>query len=381
MTDNAPTDNAPADDDPITPDDRAAARAFVARAEVRLSTFHRIAVGMLSGAGLLVILPVVARDTVSGVMRTIMRGDVSGADAALAAAIAGVVAVPVIALVLLLTDLTRFYFHANHLGGAAGGLFTPRFTLTALQLASDELGAPSEVELERYRRDPRMLELLVPVNARSRRHVDLVLERYGLGECDDDVDRVAGLRQLAASTNRPLLEEVAKIEAGLVRHALRLRIIILRYVKALLSLLTTALAIFVADAIVADVAGGADLDTDRELALACTVLLWVPAVVVAVTAPVRWIEQNLRSDLSTGSAATRDPDLTHIERVTLRVAAVVGLAAITAIVLVLQSADVSTSATSWTIAAIGGSAIALVGSARRGHLGTLRSTDADAEAR
>ena len=41
-----------------TTDERAAARAFVARWEVRLSTFHRIAVGPLSGAGLLVVLPV-----------------------------------------------------------------------------------------------------------------------------------------------------------------------------------------------------------------------------------------------------------------------------------------------------------------------------------
>ena len=43
---------------PLTADERAATRAFVARCEVRLSTLHRIAVGMLSGAGLLVVLPV-----------------------------------------------------------------------------------------------------------------------------------------------------------------------------------------------------------------------------------------------------------------------------------------------------------------------------------
>lgn len=48
------------EDSLLMTDERAAARAFVARCEVRLSTFHRIAVGMLSGAGLLVVLPVVA---------------------------------------------------------------------------------------------------------------------------------------------------------------------------------------------------------------------------------------------------------------------------------------------------------------------------------
>ena len=71
------------DHDGLTADERAAARAFVARCEVRLSTFHRIAVGMLSGAGLLVVLPVVARDSVTGVLRSLAVGDVTTADVAL----------------------------------------------------------------------------------------------------------------------------------------------------------------------------------------------------------------------------------------------------------------------------------------------------------
>ena len=69
-------------DDPeaLTPDERAAARAFLARCEVRLSTFHRIAVGMLSGAGLLVVLPVVARDSVTGILRSLLLDSVGATD-------------------------------------------------------------------------------------------------------------------------------------------------------------------------------------------------------------------------------------------------------------------------------------------------------------
>ena len=71
-----------------------------------------------------------------------------------------------------------------------------------------------------------------------------------------DVGRAAGLFDLAASRSRPLLEEVAKVEHGLARHVLKLRGLVLRYVKALLALLTTAVAVYAADAVVADLPTG-----------------------------------------------------------------------------------------------------------------------------
>ena len=66
----------------------------------------------------------------------------------------------------------------------------------------------------------------------------------------DDLARAAGLLELAASRSRLLLEEVAKVEHGMARHVLRLRGLVLRYVKALLALLTTALAVYAGDAVV-----------------------------------------------------------------------------------------------------------------------------------
>jgi uncharacterized membrane protein YdbT with pleckstrin-like domain len=82
----------------LTIDERAAARAFLARCEVRLSTFHRIAVGMLSGAGLLVVLPVVARDSVAGVLRSLLIDGTSAADIALVVGVVAMLAVPIAAL-------------------------------------------------------------------------------------------------------------------------------------------------------------------------------------------------------------------------------------------------------------------------------------------
>ncbi len=329
-----PIDQAPA----LTADERAAARAFVARCEVRLSTFHRIAVGLLSGAGLLVVLPVVARDSVTGILRSLVVGGIGVSDTALFVAVVAMLGVPAAALWLLLADLTRFYFHANHLGTADREVFTPRFTLTSLQLPVDELGSEAAAELTVIRADPRIVELLVPTNENSRRRVDRQLEVYaGLAAGHDDAARASGLFDLAASKSRPLLEEVAKVEYGMARHALRLRGLVLRYVKALLALLTTALAVYAGDAIVIGVERGQGLGVPGQVTMAGVVLVWAPLVVVAVTSPVRWIEHLMRADGAPATAVADDPELTFIERVSLRIAAIGWSAA--AIAMVVSSLD------------------------------------------
>ncbi len=327
----------------LSADERAAARAFVARCEVRLSTFHRIAVGMLSGAGLLVVLPVVARDSVTGILRSLLIGDVAPSDVALVVAMVALLGVPAAALWLLFADLTRFYFHANHLGTGGREVFTPRFTLTSLQLPSDELGPAAAQRLADIRVDPWIVELLVPTNDASRRRVDRQLEVYGgLGGSADDVARAAGLFELAASRSRPLLEEVAKIEHGMARHALRLRGLVLRYVKALLALLTTAVAVYAGDAIVAGLERGQGLTVSGSIWMAAVVLVWAPLVVLAVTSPVRWIENQMRADGARSTAVADDPELTFIERVSLRIAAVGWVAAIVAMALTVTD-DAATS--------------------------------------
>lgn len=359
------------DHDGLTADERAAARAFVARCEVRLSTFHRIAVGMLSGAGLLVVLPVVARDSVTGVLRSLAVGDVSTADVALGVGVVAMLAVPVVALWLLFADLTRFYFHANHLGGERD-LFTPRFTLTGLRLPSDELGSDASGRLADSRRDPRVVELLVPANDRSRARVDRQLSVYdGVSVGHDDAARAEGLFQLAASSPRTLLEEVAKIEHGMARHVLRLRGLVLRYVKALLALLTTALAVYVADAIVADLGRGDDLGLTGSVGLAAVVLIWSPIVVLAVTSPVRWIEHLMRDDGAPATAVADDPDLTHIERVALRIVAFGWVAAAVAMLLDVAADDASVAARRWGLIVLGASLVAVAVAAFSGRFRSL----------
>lgn len=365
--------NVPSDDAcELTADERAAARAFVARCEVRLSTVHRIAVGLMSGAGLLVVLPVVARDSVSGVLRSLLIDGVGTADLALAIGVVAMLAVPIVALWLLFGDLTSFYFHANHLGGGGRDIFTPRFTLTSLQLPSDELGPAAHEQLSTIRTDPQMVELLVPPNARSRRRVDRQLDVYvGVEPGHDDVARARGLFALAASDSRTLLEEVAKVEHGMARHVLRLRGLVLRYVKALLALLTTALAVYAGDAIVAGLGTGQGMTATGSVGLAAVVLVWAPVVVLAVTSPVRWIESVMRDDGAPSTAVADDPDLTYVERVALRIAAAGWLAAAIAMIVSATNDATDGQAQVLGIVVLAGSAIAVIVAARSGRFRSL----------
>jgi hypothetical protein len=355
----------------LTADERAAARAFVARCEVRLSTFHRIAVGMLSGAGLLVVLPVVARDSVSGVLRSLLIDGIGGADVALVIGVVAMLAVPIVALWLLFADLTRFYFHANHLGGDGRDVFTPRFTLASLQLPSDELGPTAREQLAASRNDPRTVELLVPTNDRTRRRVDRQLQVYaGLDSGHDDVTRARGLFELAASSSRPLLDEVARVEHGMVRHVLRLRGLVLRYVKALLALLTTALAVYFGDAIVAGLDAGG-MTVAGSIALAAVILVWAPVLVLAVTSPVRWIENLMRDDGAPSTAVADDPDLTYVERVSLRIAALAWLAAAVAMIVSTTSEATQGQERMLGLAVLAASSIAVTVAAFSGRFRSL----------
>ena len=300
---------------------------------------------MLSGAGLLVVLPVVARDSVTGVIRALLTGGVDVVDGLVVVSVIAMLAVPATALWMLFADLTRFYFHANHLGTGDDSLFTPRFTLTSLRLSSDELGAAATANLQSFRSEPRIVELLVPTNDASRARIDRQLQVYGgLGDGNDDMGRAMGLFDLAASKSRPLLEEVAKVEYGMARHVLRLRGLVLRYVKALLALLTTAVAVYSADAVVADLPSGESVSPTGSIWLAGIILIWSPVVVLAVTSPIRWIEHLMRDDGAPSTGVADDPELTIIERVTLRIAAAAWLTAGAALVIAvtdgsLPSAD------------------------------------------
>lgn len=324
----------------LSDDEKAAARAYLQRSEVRLSTVHRVATALLSGAGLMVLLPVVGRDAVVAVLRHLFTGDLDAANVLLAVAVLMALTVPLVSLLLVFKDLTGFYFHANHLSSGAGSTFAPRFTLTGLRMPAGELGPAAASTLDTERSMPAAVELLVPNNDASRARTDRRIAAYGPvgwqgSGPDADLDRAGALFDLAASHERSLVEEVAKVEHGMTRHVLRIQMIVLRYVKATLALLSTALAVFAAAAVVE---GKAALNPAEEAWLAGIVLLWAPFVVVAVSTPVRWLDALLRSEGATDTAVGRDADLTLVEDVTVRLA-LAGFVAAAAVMVISLAHD------------------------------------------
>lgn len=306
----------------LTTDERAAMRAFLQRCDVRLSTMHRVATALLSGAGILVLLPAVERDAVLEVLRSLMVGSITWSRGLLVVAVVLSLGLALAVLWLVLIELTRFYFHANHVVHGAGEVFTPRFTLTGLRLPTDELTPEVNRAYDDMHVADRTVRLLVPSNSRSRARIDRQLAAYpGLVESTghSDRDRAESMFSLAASERRTLVEECAKVEYGMVRHMLRLQVIVLRYVKALLVIVLTAIAAF---ASAAAVNGQATVSAADQRWIAATFLIWAPAVLIVVSSPVRWLESLLRSE-GAAHSGIRDPELTQLEDVTAKVSAVV----------------------------------------------------------
>lgn len=321
----------------LDPEDRAAIRAYLQRSEVRLSTVHRVASALLSGAGLMVLLPAIERDAVVVVLRALLTGPLSAVDGLLIVGVLASVAVPFVALALLLRDLTTFYFHANHLDGTDGrDVFTPRFTLTGLRLPSDDLSPEAAAQLAVARVDPKSVELLVPDNDVTRAAIDRRTAAHSITSAENtgDVARAEALFAFAASHPRPLVEEVAKVEHGMTRHVLGIQVIVLRYAKALLALLATALAAFSAAAVLE---GRPVIDTGMEVWLSGILLAWAPLAVLAVSTPVRWLENRLRSEGATHTAVAKDHEMTAVERATIALAVVGFVAAFVAMVSLLTT--------------------------------------------
>jgi hypothetical protein len=256
-----------------------------------------------------------------------------------------------VVLWLLIIELTRFYFHSNHVVHPDGEVFTPRFTLTGLRMPSDELGPGLDGRYDASHTSTEVVRLLVPGNERARARVDRQMSAYpgllrdDLG--DADLARAEALFELAASYRRPLVDEVTKIEAGMVRHMLRLQVIVLRYVKALLVIVVTALAAFSS---AAAVNGKGSITAGDQRWIAATMAIWAPAVLLVVSAPVHWLTSLLRADGAAHTAVERDHELTHLERVTGRIASVAWVASFAAAIVLLVEYPVSRQGT-WAVCA------------------------------
>lgn len=356
---NGPT-NESADRYTFSADERNAMRAFLQRSEVRLSTIHRVAVGFLSGAGLLFLFPVFLKDGVLTLLTALLNYTPVLPPNLESLGMVGVAAIylcllypfllsfglPGVALLLLLEDCVRFYF-VGHPPTFSEEFFNPRFVLTGVAFSPDEseevksrvlrheygtdlisfvvsrvdahsryysniIDKPERHIVPTTRKLPRLLKAGV-VKLKQEKPLDQLADDdrvrvmptngYHQGPSSsisnstngeehkpvertiDEIDRFNAALGLAGFIERPLYQEVAKTEVSLVRHALKLRRLVLRYVQALLILIWTSFVTFLMIPFVRDEAARFPL----PFVFATAYLIWAIFAPWIVQLPIVWL--------------------------------------------------------------------------------------------
>lgn len=169
--------------------ERNAMRAFLQRTEVRLSTMHRVAVGFISGAGLLFLFPVFFKDAVLALIKEFLAyspslpPDLSPSSPfviGLTYVLIGYpfllsLSIPIMALILLLRDIIHFYF-VGHPPGFPEELFNPRFGLSAVAFSPDESEATkTRILIHQYGSD--LINFVLPFDERGSRYYGAVIDK------------------------------------------------------------------------------------------------------------------------------------------------------------------------------------------------------------
>ncbi|MEQ8675626.1 MAG: hypothetical protein RLP44_00700 [Aggregatilineales bacterium] len=336
------SDTALPDDDELTTEERNALRTFLQRSEVRSSTMHRIVTAFISGAGLMILIPVFFKDVIDGIIEILINHaenlfPSAGANngIALTVLLYALVAyplllsmiIPLYAVYLLLKDIVHFYFTV-YMPGYSEDVLTPSLSINPITLPIDE--APNiKARIMRYQYKTEHMTYMLPFSeARRHAYFDLMLEQ-SIGEIvpktrrldvlreqqviDDDIapaelkeiERYNVALGILRAYDRTLVAEVANAEMTMVRNAMYIRRMLLRYIKALLMFIWTMATAF----LMLPFLKNPDFPTFIVLSLGYTV--WSLAVVWIMRVPVRWIYLHRH----TGADMTHlDPQMTLLER-------------------------------------------------------------------
>lgn len=330
----------------FTTEEREAMRSFLQRVEVRLSTMHRIGSAFLGGAGLLILFPIFFKEVITGLVNIFLSSDngslsplILFAKFLLLIPFLLSLFIPLYALFLLLRDLVHFYF-IGHSPGFPSTLFNPRFVLSGIAFSPDE-SEDVKREIMIYQYSSQLIHFILPfgeaqaayydnvINSTrdqiipDERKIDHLINKKVIEKIYDepevvvkckipekrspiDIERFNAAFGLAGVKDRFLIEEVAKGEASLVRHATSLRRLVLRYMKALLMfILTTLISFFL-------ISFSHLNDNWSLIVLGIGYLLWAIATPFLVKLPINWIYKN--ADPRAENVVQRDSQLVEFEK-------------------------------------------------------------------
>lgn len=355
-------------------------RAYLQRCEVRLSTMHRVVTAFVSGAALMVLIPVFFKDVVNNLIQLLLNDFGNRFPAwgtagwlltgalymALGYTLSFSLFIPLRALYLLFKDIIDFYIIVTTPGNET--VQNPAFALTGVSFSSDESESVKRAVMA-YQYRPESIDFTLPFSQAKRREyfqpmIDATrvtdpatnevsariiprtreirrLQAAGIVPADlgveqrADIDHFNAALGIARSYDRRLVEEVAKTEMSLVRHSLYLRRLIFRYVSTIIIFIWTLLVLFMLLALLGSNALKANAGA-AFVTLSAGCFVWALPVRLILHRPIVWIYRPLVRDGELhGTAPLVDPQLSNLES-SLRV---------------------------WHIAAVGAALIALVLSA------------------
>jgi hypothetical protein len=314
----------PHDETPLTESERNALRSYLQRAEVRISTQHRIATAFIGGAGLLLLIPIFLRDVVDGELTVFLQltGNLFPAWEQTAGLIATVatlltlgvplilsLVIPMYGVYLLLKDLVHFYY-TLYMPGFDHDLLNPTFALGGIGFSPDE-SHRAKRQIMKFQYIPEHMDFMLPFSKGKRelyfetmieetdgallpesRNVE-TLRREGIlnGQTDDKTAlHFNAAFGLARSLDRDLIQEVAISEMHLTRNVLYLRRLMLRYVKTLLLFIWTTVISFIMLPMLRDER------FPNLLILALGYLAWSVAVLPILKVPANWLYRHRRED-------------------------------------------------------------------------------------
>lgn len=289
----------------LTSEEKSALRSYLQRAEVRLSTMHRIAGVFLNGAGILFLLPVFVKDVVLKILDILVPSLLVGRYEYLPnlLMLIGILFLPMWAFYLLIQDIVKFYFTAYH-AGIKENFFHPRFILSGITFADDESARVNNIVAE-IEHSPAVRRFIVPQNAEDRDYykkvfdatdgeiIPLTRKKY-LDEINDvvekeDIKLFYTAFGLTGVIDRSLAGETAKMEMSLVRHALNLRHLVLRYAKALLMFVFTTFLLLIVDEFTNVIINSPHNNPNLDLqVLSFGFAVWGLLTPFVVTQPLRW---------------------------------------------------------------------------------------------
>ncbi len=291
---------------PFTDAERNSMRAYLQRCEVRLSTMHRIATAFISGAGLLLLIPVFFRDVIDGILILFL----AQAANIFPAFPREVGIITSLVLYLLVKDIVHFYF-TLYMPGFPANLLNPTFSLHGVTYSPDESPRVKQAVMRYQYQDSHMNFMMAFSEGKRQAYFDDLIASTGGGilPATRQIDRMVDAGQLppeydatevnrfnaamgiARSLDRSLVEEVAVTEMALVRAVIYLRRLVLRYVKTLLMFIWTTTIAFLMLPFLND----ERFPTFLILALGYTV--WGLFVMRIIRQPIRWIYRHREDDI------------------------------------------------------------------------------------